>query len=69
MRLSRKDFERFADAIREARMLNDYARYTSKQTQAVTRALDSVANEIADVLQSSNASFDRERFLKSTHNA
>ena len=61
--MTRKDYVRLADAIREARRIIDATCADERSKMMALRGADAVTGEIARALKSENGAFDRERFM------
>lgn len=59
--MTRQDFEKLAGVIREQVLA--FHQWDIADLPAVTYVLQEVAGDIADVCESSNGLFDREKFL------
>lgn len=62
--MTRRDFEKFAVTIRDQVEKNERADYTRPKKLLVLETLRELAGDQADVCESSNDMFDRERFMK-----
>jgi hypothetical protein len=66
--MTRKDFELIARAVRDARPIAKLESLTSQAARngviGANSALDQVARNLADELQSTNPRFDRARFIE-----
>lgn len=62
--MTRTDFEKFATAIKDQVGETDRKQLESWEKEHVISALRDLAGDIADICESSNDLFDRDRFLK-----